>query len=76
MSDLIKPEFQRLTLSEIIQHNIRETINEFCELNNCSFDVDISLEDKGTGYDGFGWDRRTVDPRVHHYLTIKLTQNG
>lgn len=76
MSDLIKPEFERLTLSEIIQHNIRETINEYCEINNCSFICDISLESKGSEYEGFGWDRRTVETRVNHYLTIKLTQNG
>lgn len=74
MSDLIKPEHRRLTLSEIIEHNIRQTINEFCENNNVSFDCDIAIESKGHSYEDFGWDRRTIDPRQIHYLTIKLTE--
>ena len=64
---------RRLTLAEIIELNIKQTIAEFNKSNNCSFECHISIIDQGTDYTNMSFNR-VVAPRKEHYLTIKLIE--
>ena len=65
---------KRLTLSEIIELNIRKTISEFCESNKVSFEVQIDITDSGSNYTNMGYGNRVVIPRTEHFLTIRLIE--
>jgi len=64
---------RQLTLAEIIELNIKQTISDFNKSNNCNFECHVSITEQGTDYTNMSFNR-VVSPRKEHYLTIKLIE--